>query len=63
MLQLILTIIGLIIALFGVICIFDARILTKKWFGFGDQNDGSAGLKMVGFVFTIAGFFTVFFNI
>ena len=63
MLQIILILIGLIIALLGVVCIFDARVLTKKLFGFGDQNEGTTGLKMVGFIFALVGALIVFFNI
>ncbi len=33
--------------------IFDARNLTKKFFGFGDQNEGSSGLKILGYIITI----------
>lgn len=59
----ILIIIGLVIATVGLICIFDARIITKKMFSFGDQNEGSAGLKIFGFIFSIAGALIVYFNI
>ena len=48
--KVILIIIGLIIATIGVICIFDARVITKKMFSFGDQNEGSTGLKILGFL-------------
>ena len=41
--KLILLIIGLLIAILGVIMIFDARMLTKKFFGFGDQNEATSG--------------------
>ena len=51
----ILKIIGTIFILIGVICIFDARKITKKYFGFGDQNEGSLGLKMIGFIVSIIG--------
>ena len=47
--KLILLIIGLLIAIFGVIMIFDARMLTQKFFGFGDQNEATAGFKIIGF--------------
>ena len=50
MLKLIIEIICIIIILLGVICIFDARLLTKRFFGFGDQNEGASGLKILGFV-------------
>lgn len=53
--KMIVTIIGLIIMALGVICIFDARNLTKKWFSFGDRNDGAKTLKIVGFVMAVIG--------
>ena len=61
--KIILIIIGLIIATIGVICIFDARIITKKMFSFGDQNEGSAGLKILGFLVSITGALIIYFNI
>lgn len=60
--KIILIIIGLIIATIGVICIFDARIITKKMFSFGDQNEGSAGLKILGFLVSIAGALIIYIN-
>ena len=36
--------------LVGVILIFDARSITKQFFSFGDQNEGSSGLKILGFI-------------
>lgn len=59
----ILLIIGLLIAMLGVIMIFDARLLTKRFFGFGDQNEASAGLKILGFIIAIVGALIVYFNI
>lgn len=61
--KIILTIIGLLIAIIGVIMVFDARLLTKKFFGFGDQNEATAGFKIIGFVVAIIGGLIVFFNI
>ncbi len=61
--KVILIIIGLIIATIGVICIFDARIITKKMFSFGDQNEGSTGLKILGFLVSITGALIIYFNI
>ena len=58
----VLFIIGIIIAMFGVILIYDARPLTKKMFGFGDQNDATLGLKLVGFLFSIIAMILVYFN-
>ena len=57
----ILIIIGLIIVAIGVVCIFDARVITKKIFSFGDQNEGTLGLKICGFVFSIAGGLLIYF--
>ena len=55
-------IIGLIISAIGVIMIFDARLLAGKLFGFGDQNEATAGMKIVGFIIAIIGGLIVFFN-
>jgi len=60
--KLILLIIGLIIAMLGTIMIFDARFLTQKLFGFGDQNEATAGFKILGFVVAIIGALIIFFN-
>ena len=61
--KIILTIIGLVIAIIGIIMIFDARLLTQKFFGFGDQNEATAGFKIIGFVIAIIGGLIIFFNI
>ena len=61
--KVILLIIGAIIALLGAYMIYDARSLTKRWFGFGDQNEATAGMKILGFVFILIGFFVIYFNI
>lgn len=62
MFQLIIKIIGLTMVLIGVILIYDARIITKRFFGFGDQNEGANGLKIFGFILTIAGALIVYFT-
>ena len=62
MLQIILRIIGLLLLMMGVIIIYDARILTNKWFGFGDQNEASLGFKILGFIISIIGALVVYFN-
>lgn len=59
--KLILEIVGLIIAALGVIMIFDARYLTKRFFGFGDQNDATLGFKILGFIIAIVGALIIFF--
>lgn len=55
MLNIILKLISLLIILAGVILIYDARKITKKFFSFGDQNEGATGLKMLGFLICIVG--------
>lgn len=60
--KLVLIVICMLLILAGVIMIFDARIITKKLFGFGDQNEGVLGLKIVGFVLSIIGGGIIFFS-
>ena len=55
-------IMGIILAMCGVILIYDARPITKKLFGFGDQNDATLGLKLFGFLIAIIGMVLIFFN-
>ena len=55
MLQIIVKLVAVLMVLVGVIMIYDARILTKRFFGFGDQNEATLGLKMFGFIFTVIG--------
>ena len=62
MFQLIIKLIGLLMILAGVILIYDARIITKKFFGFGDQNEGSNGLKIIGFILSIIGALVIYFS-
>ena len=62
MLKAIITLIAVIMVLAGVILIYDARIITKKFFGFGDQNEGSSGLKILGFLISIIGGLILYFN-
>ena len=61
MLNIIMRLIMMILILFGITLIYDARIITKKFFGFGDQNEGSAGLKMIGFIIAIVGGIAMYF--
>ncbi len=48
-------VIATIIILTGVVFIYDARLLSEKWFGFGDKNQATAGIKILGFIFAIIG--------
>lgn len=57
-----LVVIGILISAIGVITVYDARLLTKKLFGFGDQNEASMGLKILGFIVTIIGGLVVYLN-
>lgn len=63
MFQIIIKIVGLLMVLSGVILIYDARILTKKFFGFGDQNEASSGLKILGFIVSILGAIIIYFSL
>ena len=63
MFQIILKLIAVILMLIGVILIYDSRILTKKFFGFGDQNEGTMGLKIIGFMAVIVGGLIFYFNL
>lgn len=58
----VLFIIGTLVAMIGVILIYDARPITKKHFGFGDQNDATLGLKLFGFLIAIIGAILIYFN-
>ena len=63
MLQLIIKTLFIIFILIGVTCIFDARSLTKRFFGFGDQNEGASGLKILGFIIVmISGIVLIFLS-
>ena len=61
MLNIIMRLIMMILILFGITLIYDARIITKKFFGFGDQNEGSAGLKIIGIIISIVGGIAMYF--
>lgn len=59
--QIILRLIGALILLAGIILIYDARIITKKMFGFGDQNEATSGFKILGVILSIVGAVIVYF--
>lgn len=62
MFQLVIRLVALVMILVGVILIYDARIITKKFFGFGDQNEGASGLKIIGFILAIVGSLIIYFS-
>lgn len=55
--------VGIFIIMFGLILVYDARPITKKMFGFGDQNEASMGLKIIGFILSVIGAILVYCNI
>jgi hypothetical protein len=59
--QIVLRLIGVLILLAGVVLIYDARIITKKMFGFGDQNEATSGFKILGVLFSIIGAVIIYF--
>lgn len=61
MFNIIMRLLMILLVLFGAILIYDARIITKKFFGFGDQNEGSSGLKILGFIIAIIGGLVLYF--
>ena len=62
MFQLIIKLFAVLMVLAGVIMIYDARIITKNFFSFGDQNEASSGLKILGFILAIIGALIVYFT-
>lgn len=51
----ILKIFALILILVGVTFAYDARILSNRWFSFGEQNEATSGLKILGSIFSMIG--------
>lgn len=63
--KMILKIISLILILTGTIFTYDARILSTNWFSFGDQNEATSGLKILGFIIAMIGaimFYDIIFS-
>ena len=59
--QIILRLIGALILLSGVVLIYDARIITKNMFGFGDQNEATSGFKILGILLSVIGTLIIYF--
>ena len=55
--------IGVISAVIGVKLIYDARPIVKMYFGFGEENEATNGLKILGFLMSIIGGILIYFNI
>lgn len=62
MFKIIISLLAVLMMLSGVILIYDARIITKNFFGFGDQNEASSGLKILGFLLLMIGGLILYFN-
>ena len=60
--KLLITLISFIIIMLGIIAIFDARKLSKKWFSFYNQNEGVKCFKIGGFIFSIIGTLILYFT-
>lgn len=56
-----LLLIGTIALVLGVKFIYDARPIVKKYFGLGDKNEATLGLKMFGFLLSILGGTLIYF--
>ncbi len=61
MLQIIGRLVGTLFLLTGVIFIYDARVITKKAFNFGDQNEATSGFKILGAMISMIGVVVVYF--
>ena len=60
--NIIIKIVALIVVALGVVMIYDARKLSKKWFSFGDRNDSTRILKIIGFIISIIASMIVILN-
>lgn len=60
--KLIIILIGMFLGMVGAILTYNSRIITKKFFSFGDQNDGVFILKVAGFTISIIGGIMIIFN-
>ena len=59
---LVISFIALIIVAVGVVMVYDARTITKRLLGFGNQNQAAWGLKILGFIVAIIGALIIYFN-
>ena len=54
--------IGIISAVIGVKFIYDARPIVKNFFSFGDKNEATLGLKILGVILIIIGGLLLYYN-
>lgn len=55
------SLIGALVTMAGVVMVYDARDITARVFGFGDQNEATLGMKMIGFFLGLVGAFIIYF--
>lgn len=60
--RLILILIGMFLLTLGTILIYNSRIITKKFFSFTDQNNGSFIIKVSGVAILVIGGSVILFN-
>lgn len=53
--------VGALITMAGIVFVYDARDITARVFGFGDQNEATLGMKMIGFFLALVGAFMIYF--
>ena len=61
--NIILAIIGALIALGAVLIIYNARKIVRERFGLGDQNSGAITLKIIGAILFCIGMVIMLFNL
>lgn len=61
MVSIIFRLFGLLVVTAGVIFIYDARLLTQVWFGWGDQNEATKGIKILGTMVSFIGALVIYF--
>lgn len=53
---------AILLLIVGVKFIFDARPIVKKYFSFGQENDATLGMKILGFIFVVLGAIIFYFK-
>ena len=53
--------IGIILLVFGIKFIYDARPIAKKYFSLSDKNTATLGLKILGFIIITLGGIIMYF--
>ena len=62
MIEILLRFIGVLIVLIGVIFIYDARLITKSKFDFGNENNTTSGFKILGTLICLIGSLIIYLN-